>query len=237
MQPKHTITCSRCKKKLGTTPTRLNDLIAKAGSLKALEAAYTCRECKRGAKPAPVAGALPANKIKCSKCGELVGSPPDRIAKLAKEGKLGGYTCRSCKKGTPNVNGKPKKLTKSKISCSRCGEKFGTTPDRLKRLIGQFGSIEDVHAKYVCRKCRKAHNLYKDGRLKPEKRKRAKCHYTVDAAGECVLPDYMKSWRRKNHVDDVCGSWHGLAFKPKNVKESVMIHSVIKEVMDKAFKK
>ena len=230
---KYTITCSKCKKKMGTTINRLNDLIKKAGSEKALNDTYVCRSCKKAAVPAPVVGSMPANKIKCSKCGELKGSPPERIARLTKEGKLGGYTCRSCKKGTPTVNGKPKKLTTSKISCSRCGEKFGTTPTRLKRLIGQFGSLEELHTKYVCRTCRKKHNLHKDGRMKPEKRKRRKSYYTVDEQGVYVLPDYLKNWKPKNRQEQVCGNWMTASIVPKNDKDMVKIRAIVKEVADK----
>jgi len=70
------------------------------------------------------------------------------------------------------VNKKKKKLTTSKIVCTKCGSKKGMSKDRFKKLVNTFGSIEELHAKYVCRNCRKEHNMRKDGRVKPTKRRR-----------------------------------------------------------------
>lgn len=93
---------------------------------------------------------------------------------------------------------KEKKLKSSKICCTKCGECKGVSKDRKAKLIAQFGSWEEVHDTYVCRKCRKEHNVRKDGRVKPEKRTRKKKltnTYERDERGTLVLPEWMKEMR------------------------------------------
>lgn len=67
---------------------------------------------------------------------------------------------------------KPKKLTTSKIICSKCKKEKKTTKDQMEKLVAAFGSLELVHKKYHCIECRKNFNVRKDGRLKPVKQKR-----------------------------------------------------------------
>jgi len=141
------------------------------------------------------------NKIKCSKCKQEKGTTTVRLKKLIKQAgsrkKLDAtYVCRSCKSGNTSTSTKSsKKLPTSKIICSKCNGKFGTTKPRMEKLIGQFGSLEEVHANYVCRKCRKEHNLDKAGRMKPVKRKRKqKTKYKVDNDGNVKLPSWMTQW-------------------------------------------
>lgn len=68
--------------------------------------------------------------------------------------------------------GKGKKLTKSKIYCVRCKAEKKTNKLQMEKLIGIFGSLEAVHEKFHCIKCRHEYNVRKDGRPLPEKRKR-----------------------------------------------------------------
>jgi len=91
---------------------------------------------------------------------------------------------------------KAKKLTTSKVCCTICKECKGMSKARKEKLIGVFGSLEEVHAKYVCRKCRKAENVRRDGRKKPEKRKRKPKLVTKwrdPITEEIILPDWMKT--------------------------------------------
>lgn len=65
---------------------------------------------------------------------------------------------------------KQKKLTVSKIICTRCNTEKKTTKKQMEKLISIFGSIELVHEKYHCIECRRKYNVRKDGRQKPEKK-------------------------------------------------------------------
>jgi len=67
---------------------------------------------------------------------------------------------------------KQKKLTVSKIICTRCSTEKKTTKKQMEKLISVFGSIELVHEKYHCIECRRKYNVRKDGRQKPEKKTR-----------------------------------------------------------------
>ena len=150
--------------------------------------------------------------LKCVGCGSVKCTNSNRNKKLIKdhgslEAAIKIFKCRDCKAGrVPTVkNKKTGKATKkvilltSKIPCNKCGNKFGTNPARSKKLIATFGSIEEVHAKYVCRSCRKAHNLRADGLVKPAKRtykKSVTTDWKRDAKGEYVLPQHLqgKNW-------------------------------------------
>lgn len=137
---------------------------------------------------------MPQLKIKCSKCGVEKGTTKDRYKKLVKEagGKrklLARYVCRDCKR--PKKTRKPKQSL-NKIECSICHTKKGSNPARTKKLILQYGSYEEMQARYVCTTCRKEKNLDKQGRPKPEKRKRRKKVGTVEPDGTYKLPDSMK---------------------------------------------
>jgi len=72
----------------------------------------------------------------------------------------------------PRKPRKTKKLTVSKIVCSKCKTEKKSNKTQMDKLIGLFGSIESVHDKYHCATCRKTHNVRKDGKPKPEKRTR-----------------------------------------------------------------
>lgn len=150
------------------------------------------------------------NKIVCSKCKAEKGTTNVRLNKLIKQygsqDKLEKqYVCRSCKSGNtgiknPAVGKTPKKskLPTSKVICSKCKCKFGTTKTRLAKLIAQYGSLEEVHKTYVCRKCRKEHNVDKRGRVKPPKRKRKvkpTSNWERDKNGEIILPKWMSNFR------------------------------------------
>lgn len=143
---------------------------------------------------------MPAqNTIKCSKCGTAKGTTNVRLKKLiakygSKEKLEAVYVCRDCKSGTPK-GGKTKKskLPTSKVICSKCNGKYGTTKTRMDKMISQYGSLEEVHANYVCRKCRKELNVDRRGQIKPKRRKRKKIKYKRDDNGKVILPDWMKS--------------------------------------------
>ena len=94
------------------------------------------------------------------------------------------------------IKAKKKKLTTSKVYCTICKECKGMSKARKEKLVGVFGSLEEVHTKYVCRTCRKANNVRKDGKKKPEKRKRKPklvAKWRDPVTDEIVLPDYMKN--------------------------------------------
>jgi len=88
---------------------------------------------------------------------------------------------------------KAKKLTTSKICCTKCGECKGMSKDRRAKLLSQFGSEEALHEQYVCRTCRKELNMRKDGKVKPPKRTRKAKPDSLkrDANGEITLPEWM----------------------------------------------
>jgi hypothetical protein len=98
-------------------------------------------------------------------------------------------------KKTKKKTVKKKKLTTSKVCCTICKECKGMSKARKERLVGVFGSLEEVHAKYVCRTCRKANNVRRDGKAKPVKRKRKPklINKWRDETGEIILPDWMKT--------------------------------------------
>lgn len=147
------------------------------------------------------------NKIICSRCKTPKGTTNVRYEKLVKQygsvEKLEKfYVCRDCKSGgvinpaagktpTKGKKGKKKKLPKSKVICSKCNGKFGTTKTRLAKLISQYGSLEELHTTYVCRSCRKELNVDKRGRVKPPKRKRRKS-VLPKKDGVAQLPEWMK---------------------------------------------
>jgi hypothetical protein len=150
------------------------------------------------------------NTIKCSKCKTLKGTTTTRLNKLieqfgSKRKLENQYVCRSCKGGskptkkvtkakkkTAKKKTKSKKIPTSKIICSKCKKAYGTNKKRNEKLIATFGSMEEVQAKYVCRTCRKEHNLSQNGRMKPVKRKRRQNSLKRDERGRVVLPDWMK---------------------------------------------
>jgi len=202
MASQNKIKCSECKAEKGTTSVRLKKLIKKYGGKRKLNAQYVCRDCKKAkAAKAPkvsTMGKIPGNKIKCTKCGTLKGSTPARIKDLKKKGLYDIYTCRDCKKSTTVATGK---LPTSKVICSKCNNKFGTTKVRMTKLIGQFGTLENVHANYVCRSCRKTLGLSRNGKAKPVKNKRRKSSLKKDDNGHFVLPSSMTgAWTKKKPV-------------------------------------
>jgi len=85
------------------------------------------------------------------------------------------------------------KVLKSKLICSMCEGKININKKQMEKLVGLFGTEQDVREKYVCRVCRKTHNLRKDGRPKPEKRTRKKSVIERDHKGEVILPSWMTS--------------------------------------------
>ena len=85
---------------------------------------------------------------------------------------------------------KADRLNKSKVCCTKCGECKGISKDRLIKAIAKFGSLEDFHEKYVCRTCRKSHNVRADGAAKPPKRQYKKRLATDPEAYK--LPDHLK---------------------------------------------
>ena len=87
---------------------------------------------------------------------------------------------------------KSPKLTVTRIICVKCGDKKTTTKVAMDKLIALFGSIEDVHSKYHCMKCRKEYNVRKDGKPKPEKKTRQpKIQFEKTEDGSVVLPKWM----------------------------------------------
>ena len=83
-------------------------------------------------------------------------------------------TSKSTKKAPKKVSPKKKQLTTSKIVCSCCKTEKKTSKPQIERLVAVFGSLDLVHEKYHCIECRRKYNVRKDGRLKPEVRKRKK---------------------------------------------------------------
>jgi hypothetical protein len=59
----------------------------------------------------------------------------------------------------------------SRIECTKCKAKKGVRPDVLEKRIAKFGSLEKLQEVYVCRSCKKEHNLDAGFRKKPTKRK------------------------------------------------------------------
>jgi len=59
----------------------------------------------------------------------------------------------------------------SRIECTKCGDKKGVRPDVLEKRIAKFGSLKALQDIYVCRSCKKDHNLDGAFRKKPAKRK------------------------------------------------------------------
>ena len=84
--------------------------------------------------------------IICTKCKELKGTTKVRYDKLAKEGKIENYVCKSCKGSTKSKNTSNKGQT---IECTKCGQHKATTPVRYQRLLKE-GRIEN----YICRDCK-----------------------------------------------------------------------------------
>lgn len=99
---------------------------------------------------------------------------------------------------------KKKKLTKSYILCSKCGNKKKTAKKQMERLISTFGSLENVHAKYHCIECRREYNVRKDGRPKPVKvpRKKKEDNFERDEEGRIQLPDWMRAKRGNDYVSE-----------------------------------
>ena len=91
------------------------------------------------------------------------------------------------------------KLTVSRIICVKCDEKKTTTKAAMDKLISLFGSIEEVHQKYHCSKCRKLHNVRKDGKPKPEKNKRRpKIKFEKTEDGAVIIPTWMVGTAERN---------------------------------------
>ena len=86
------------------------------------------------------------NVIICSQCNESKGTTKVRYDKLAKEGKIENYVCKSCKGSTKSKNTSNKGQT---IECTKCGQHKATTPVRYQRLLKE-GRIEN----YICRDCK-----------------------------------------------------------------------------------
>lgn len=49
---------------------------------------------------------------------------------------------------------KEKKLSKSKIVCTKCGETKAVRPEVFDKRVEKFGSEEKLRAEYLCQKCR-----------------------------------------------------------------------------------
>lgn len=81
-----------------------------------------------------------------------------------------------------------KKLTTSKIICSKCKTVKKTQKKQMNKLISVFGSLENVHAKYHCIECRRTYNVRRDGRAKPVVKKRV-----PKKTWEGGLPEWMKN--------------------------------------------
>ncbi len=81
-----------------------------------------------------------------------------------------------------------KKLTTSKIICSKCKTTKKTAKKQMEKLIGAFGSLENVHKKYHCIECRRKYNVRRDGRVKPIVKKRV-----PKKTWEGGIPDWMKN--------------------------------------------
>ena len=88
--------------------------------------------------------------IICTKCNESKGTTKVRYDKLAKEGKIENYVCKSCKGSTKSKNTSNKGQT---IECTKCGQHKATTPVRYQRLLKE-GRIEN----YICRDCKPKKN-------------------------------------------------------------------------------
>ena len=118
--------------------------------------------------------------IICTKCNEPKGTTKVRYDKLAKEGKIENYVCKSCKGKTKVKNTSNKGQT---IECTKCGQHKATTPVRYQRLLEE-GRIEN----YICRDC-------KPKVTKPSK-KNIKKHNKFDTTIEPTLglSDWMKSY-------------------------------------------
>ena len=69
---------------------------------------------------------------------------------------------------------KMKKLTISKIICSKCKTPKHTQKKQIDKLISRFGSLELLHEKYHCIECRRKYNVRKDGNPTPIKKTRKK---------------------------------------------------------------
>jgi len=83
---------------------------------------------------------------------------------------------------------KKKKLTKSKISCTKCETTKGMSKGRSVKLIAKFGSLQKLHDNYVCRDCRKELHVRSDGKVKPVKRKhKAKVVLATSSLANFVL--------------------------------------------------
>jgi len=126
---------------------------------------------------------------------------------------------------------KKKKLTKSKITCTKCQTTKGMSKGRCEKLTAKFGTLKKLHDEYVCRDCRRELNVRADGKLKPVKRKRKEKkdlskseflkNFTVDrkttpcsneelkAVGACWRPDlWIKNGKACNdcpHYGVSCG--------------------------------
>ena len=82
---------------------------------------------------------------------------------------------------------KPKRrLTVSKIICSKCNTEKKTNKIQMDKLVSKFGTLELVHEKYHCIDCRRKYNVRKDGKAKPVKQTRKK---KIKLNGK--VPDWM----------------------------------------------
>jgi len=87
-----------------------------------------------------------------------------------------------------------RKLTTSKIICSKCKTPKKTQKKQIERLISRFGSLELVHEKYHCIECRKKYNVRRDGKAKPIVKKRIK-----KKRFGSKLPEWMVNMNEDKH--------------------------------------
>ena len=113
---------------------------------------------------------------------------------------------------------KTKKLTVTRITCSKCREQKKTTKKQMERLTATFGSLEAVHEKYHCIKCRKEYNVRKDGRAKPVKNKREE-----KPKFNGILPEWM---RGKNNRYDGKRYW----VKPESVSSKKWSKAILNAI-------
>jgi protein-arginine kinase activator protein McsA len=91
--------------------------------------------------------------IICTKCKESKGTTKVRYDKLAKEGRIKNYVCKSCKGKTKVKKTGNSQLT---IECTKCGQHKATTPVRYQKLLK-----EDRITNYICRDCKPKKNVTK----------------------------------------------------------------------------
>jgi len=80
----------------------------------------------------------------------------------------------------PKITPVTKSGLPSRIECTKCGAKKGVRPDVMEKRIAKFGSLEKLIKIYVCRDCKKVHNLDAGFRIKPAKR----AYHSTAAMGE-----------------------------------------------------